>query len=293
MEVNNMQHTTKWKITPLAILLGALFSSSIYAEENSQTNGESNTESTSEAQSSCIWCNVGGSASLAYDSNLYDTNDYRSVRNFSWNGTLNYKLSDKTGLYFSTGGYRALEDKVGTYATDSVFGASYSNIYEFGETGKIGLSGQLTIPTSEISRDTKLYTAIRISTPIRFQMLGGNYSVTPRVRKNFYKYETMNGRVLTEWVYSISVGGSYSFDDLTIGASALGGNGMSYKGTRSRQFTYGASAYASYGITDNWSTSFTVSTAGFYSDAERGTLGNIDLFDTDKATYIAQLTFSF
>ncbi|POF47171.1 hypothetical protein CRN63_07620, partial [Vibrio vulnificus] len=46
MEVNNMQHTTKWKITPLAILLGALFSSSIYAEENSQTNGESNTEST-------------------------------------------------------------------------------------------------------------------------------------------------------------------------------------------------------------------------------------------------------
>ncbi|KOO10792.1 hypothetical protein AKJ18_32430, partial [Vibrio xuii] len=102
-------------------------------------------------------------------------------------------------------------------------------------------------------------------------------------RKNFYKFKTMNGRVLTEWVYSLSVGANYQFDKLTLGASALGGNGMSYKGNRSKQFTYGASVFSSYQLADNWSASLSASTAGFYTDAERGTLGDIDLFDEDKA----------
>lgn len=80
----------------------------------------------------------------------------------------------------------------------------------------------MTIPTSEASRDTELYTAFRLSVPVSFKMLGGNYSVSPRLRKNFYKYQTMNGRVLTEWVYSVSADGHYQFDKLTLGASLLG-----------------------------------------------------------------------
>ncbi|EJL6393875.1 hypothetical protein NMR99_000868 [Vibrio navarrensis] len=288
-----MQHTTKWKVTPLAVILAALFSTSALADENNTVDNSGAESTQTEESASCFVCNVSGSATLAYDSNLYDKDDYRSIRNFSWSGSLNYRLSENSQVFFSSGGYRALEDEIGTYATDSVLGLSYSNLYQFGETGKVGVSGQFTIPTSEISQDTELYTAFRLSVPVSFQVLGGDYSLTPRIRKNFYKYKTMNGRVLTEWVYSISANGSYSFGDLTLGASALGGNGMSFKGNRSRDFSYGASAYASYSITKNWSTSFTVSTAGFYHDAEKGTLGNIDLFDTDKASYIADITFSF
>ena len=278
-----MQHTTKWdkRVTALAVL--ALFSSSVYAEENKVNNDEQQS----------ILSNIGGSFSLAYNTNIYSPSDYRSVRSLSWNGSLNYGFTDNMTGYISSGGYRAYENETGDFATDSIIGASYSNLFTFGETGKVGLRGQLTIPTSETSRDTELYTALRVDVPISFEMLGGNYSVSPRVRKNFYKYKTMNGRVLTEWAYSLSVGANYQFDKLTLGASALGGNGMSYKGNRSKQFTYGASVFSSYQLADSWSASLSASTAGFYTDAERGTLGDIDLFDEDKATYTAQLSFSF
>lgn len=241
----------------------------------------------------CLISQLSGSASLAYDSNLYDKDDYRSVRNLSWNGTLNYPVSEQLRAFITGGGYRVFQDKTGTYVTDTVVGLNYSNLFTFGETGRLGIGGQLTIPTSEASRDTELYTAFRLSVPVSFKMLGGNYSVSPRLRKNFYKYQTMNGRVLTEWVYSVSADGHYQFDKLTLGASLLGGNGTSYKGNRSREFNYAASVYSNYQISDSWSASFTVSSAGFYSDAERGALGNLDLFDTDKASYIAQLTYSF
>ncbi|MCX9565232.1 hypothetical protein IG518_22080, partial [Vibrio cholerae] len=181
----------------------------------------------------CMICQLSGSATLAYDSNLYDKDDYRSIRNLSWNGTLNYPVSEQLRAYITGGGYRVFQDKTGTYVTDTVVGLNHSNLFAFGETGRLGLGGQLTIPTSEASRDTELYTAFRLSMPVSFEMLGGHYSVSPRLRKNFYKYQTMNGRVLTEWVYSLSVDGNYQFDNLTLGMSLLGGNGTSYKGNRS------------------------------------------------------------
>lgn len=286
-----MHNIKKCRVNPISFLVVSLFSATTVFAEGETTNP--NSDLTLNEDQPCLICQLSGSASLAYDSNLYDKDDYRSVRNLSWNGTLNYPVSEQLRAFITGGGYRVFQDKTGTYVTDTVVGLNYSNLFTFGETGRLGLGGQLTIPTSEASRDTELYTAFRLSVPVSFKMLGGNYSVSPRLRKNFYKYQTMNGRVLTEWVYSFSADGHYQFDKLTLGASLLGGNGTSYKGNWSREFNYAASVYSNYQISDSWLASFTVSSAGFYSDAERGTLGNLDLFDTDKASYIAQLTYSF
>ncbi|ENR6544571.1 hypothetical protein ACEWOX_000263 [Vibrio cholerae] len=286
-----MHNIKRCRVNPISFLVVSLFSATTVFAEGETTNP--NSDLTLNEDQPCLICQLSGSASLAYDSNLYDKDDYRSVRNLSWNGTLNYPVSEQLRAFITGGGYRVFQDKTGTYVTDTVVGLNYSNLFTFGETGRLGIGGQLTIPTSEASRDTELYTAFRLSVPVSFKMLGGNYSVSPRLRKNFYKYQTMNGRVLTEWVYSVSADGHYQFDKLTLGASLLGGNGTSYKGNRSREFNYTASVYSNYQISDSWLASFTVSSAGFYSDAERGTLGNLDLFDTDKASYIAQLTYSF
>ncbi|EGR4483755.1 Outer membrane receptor protein [Vibrio cholerae] len=286
-----MHNIKRCRVNPISFLVVSLFSATTVFAEGETTNP--NSDLTLNEDQPCLISQLSGSASLAYDSNLYDKDDYRSVRNLSWNGTLNYPVSEQLRAFITGGGYRVFHDKTGTYVTDTVVGLNYSNLFTFGETGRLGIGGQLTIPTSEASRDTELYTAFRLSVPVSFKMLGGNYSVSPRLRKNFYKYQTMNGRVLTEWVYSVSADGHYQFDKLTLGASLLGGNGTSYKGNRSREFNYAASVYSNYQISDSWSASFTVSSAGFYSDAERGTLGNLDLFDTDKASYIAQLTYSF
>ncbi|EHY9843778.1 hypothetical protein OZ254_000135 [Vibrio cholerae] len=286
-----MHNIKRCRVNPISFLVVSLFSATTVFAEGETTNP--NSDLTLNEDQPCLICQLSGSASLAYDSNLYDKDDYRSVRNLSWNGTLNYPVSEQLRAFITGGGYRVFQDKTGTYVTDTVVGLNYSNLFTFGETGRLGLGGQLTIPTSEASRDTELYTAFRLSVPVSFKMLGGNYSVSPRLRKNFYKYQTMNGRVLTEWVYSVSADGHYQFDKLTLGASLLGGNGTSYKGNWSREFNYAASVYSNYQISDSWLASFTVSSAGFYSDAERGTLGNLDLFDTDKASYIAQLTYSF
>ncbi|QXC58528.1 hypothetical protein KSS82_10790 [Vibrio mimicus] len=286
-----MHNIKKCRVNPISFLVVSLFSATTVFAEGETTNP--NSDLTLNEDQPCLICQLSGSASLAYDSNLYDKDDYRSVRNLSWNGTLNYPVSEQLRAFITGGGYRVFQDKTGTYVTDTVVGLNYSNLFTFGETGRLGLGGQLTIPTSEASRDTELYTAFRLSVPVSFKMLGGNYSVSPRLRKNFYKYQTMNGRVLTEWVYSVSADGNYQFEKLTLGASLLGGNGTSYKGNRSREFTYAASIYSHYQILDSWFASLSISSSGFYSDAERGTLGNLDLFDTDKASYIAQLTYSF
>ncbi|HAS6348495.1 hypothetical protein LZU85_05425 [Vibrio sp. IRLE0018] len=289
-----MQHTKKWRITPLAILLGALFSSSLYAEENSETQDSSQAEFTQTDESaSCILCNVGGSLSLTYDTNIYDKDDYRSVRSFSWGGSLNYKLTDKTRAFFSSGGYRTLEDKTGDYITDSVVGVNYSNLFTFGDTGRVSLSGQFTIPTSETSQKDELNTAFRLAVPVSFKIWDVNFNVSPRLRKNFHEYKTIAGRSLTEWTYSLSSSASMSWGSFSTGISMLGGNTISYQGTRRSSWTYGGSIYGSYTINDQWSASLSASSSGVYQDAERGTLGNIDLFDQDKASYSATVTFSF
>ncbi|WP_159738289.1 hypothetical protein [Vibrio atypicus] len=278
-----MQYTKKCKQGTVALALTALFSSPSWAEGNN--NEEQPPES--------AWSNLGGSLSLSYDTNIYNPDDYRSERSLSWSGSLNYRFTDNITGYLSTGGYRAYENQTGDFATDSVIGASYSGLYEFGETGKIGASGQFTIPTSEASRKDELQTAFRLATPVSMKPWGVNVSITPRLRKNFHKYKTAGGRSLTEWTYSVSSSVSKSWDSLTLGISALGGNTISYQGTRRSSWTYGGSLFGSYSISKNWSASLSASTSGVYQDAERGTLGNIDLFDQDNASYRATVTFSF
>lgn len=209
-----MHNIKRCRVNPISFLVVSLFSATTVFAEGETTNP--NSDLTLNEDQPCLICQLSGSASLAYDSNLYDKDDYRSVRNLSWNGTLNYPVSEQLRAFITGGGYRVFQDKTGTYVTDTVVGLNYSNLFTFGETGRLGLGGQLTIPTSEASRDTELYTAFRLSVPVSFKMLGGNYSVSPRLRKNFYKYQTMNGRVLTEWVYSVSADGHYQFDKLTL-----------------------------------------------------------------------------
>ncbi|MDF2154043.1 hypothetical protein [Vibrio sp. CAU 1672] len=288
-----MQHTTKWMMTPLAILLGALFSMPSLADENNVA-GSSETESAQHKKdASCFVCNVGGSVYLSYDTNIYNKNDHRSVRNISWGGDLTYTLSPNTKAYFSAGGYRALEDEVGTYATDSVLGLKYSNLYRFGESGKIGATGQFTIPTSEASRNDELQTAFRFAVPVTFSAWNVDFSVAPRLRKNFHKYKTMGGRSLTEWTYSLLMAVEKSWDSFALGLSALGGNTISYQGTRRSSWNYDGTLYGTYSLNDNWSLSLAASSSGFYQDAERGTLGDIDLLDQEKASYSATVTYSF
>lgn len=291
-----MQHTIKWTKTPLAILFVGMFSFSAHtnADESDKSTNIRESESTQNiSDASCITCNISGSVTAGYVTNIYSKDDHRSIRTLSWGGTLNYKLSENIKAYLSSGGYRALEDEVGTYASDSVIGFSYSEVLGFGESGKVGVSGQFTIPTSETSRNDKLQTALRVAIPMSFTGWGIDFVISPRIRKNFHKYKTYGGKSLTEWTYSLSSKASYSWEKLTIGVSALGGNSMSYQGTRRDDFDYGGSLYSSYSFTDHWAFGLSASTSGAYSDAERGTLGNIDLFDADKASYKAEITFSF
>ncbi|KHT50094.1 hypothetical protein [Vibrio sinaloensis] len=277
-----MQNTIKCRQRTIALAVSVLLSSACFAEENSEQQEEKP-----------VWSDFGGSLSLSYDTNIYHPDDYRSVRSLSWSGSLNYTFSDNISAFMSSGGYRAYENETGDFATDSVIGASYSSLYEFGETGKIGANGQFTIPTSEASRKDELQTAFRLAIPVSMKPWGVNVSITPRLRKNFHKYKTAGGRSLTEWTYSVSSSVSKSWESLTLGISALGGNTISYQGTRRTSWTYGGSLFGSYRFTDNWSASLSASTSGVYQDAERGTLGNIDLFDQDNASYRATVTFSF
>lgn len=277
-----MQNTIKCKQRTIALAVSALLSSACFADDN---NGEQEAES--------AWSDLGGSLSLSYNTNIYHPDDHRSVRSLSWSGGLNYQFTDQVRGYASSGGYRAYENETGDFATDSVVGLSYSNLYEFGETGKIGASAQFTIPTSEASRKNELNTALRVATPFTFQSWGVNFNITPRLRKNFHEYKTIGGRSLTEWTYSLSSSATKSWESFTLGISALGGNTISYQGTRRTSWTYGGSLFGSYSISKNWSASLSASTSGVYQDAERGTLGNIDLFDQDKASYRATVTFSF
>jgi hypothetical protein len=288
-----MQHTTKWMMTPLAMLLGTLFSMPSFAEETSVFDSSGPESTLNEGDTSCIVCKLSGAVYLSYDTNIYDKDDYRAVRNFSWGGNLSYSLSSDIKAYLSAGGYRALEDEVGTYATDSVLGLQYSNLYRFGATGKIGVAGQLTIPTSEASRKDKLQTAVRLELPVSFSVLDVDFSISPRLRKNFHEYKTMGGRSLTEWTYSLFSVAEKSWESFSLGVTALGGNTISYQGTRRSSWQYEGALYGSYKFDDNWSLLLAASSTGFYQDAERGTLGDIDLLDQEKTSYIVTVTYSF
>ena len=288
-----MLHTTKWRMTPLAMLLGTLFSMPLLAEETNVADSSGIESTQNEGESSCIVCKLSGSVYLSYDTNIYDKDDYRSVRNFSWGGDLNYAISKDITAFFSAGGYRALEDEVGTYATDSVLGLQYSNLYRFGDTGNIAVAGQFTIPTSEGSRKDELQTAFRLAVPVSFSLWNVDFSIAPRLKKNFHKYKTNGGHSLTEWTYSLFSVAEKSWDSFSLGITALGGNTISYQGTRRSSWQYEGALYGTYKFNKSWSLTLAASSSGFYQDAERGTLGNIDLLDQEKASYIASVAYSF
>ncbi len=288
-----MQHTTKWTMTPLAMLLGTLFSMPLLAEETNVADSSGIESTQNEGESSCIVCKLSGSVYLSYDTNIYDKDDYRSVRNFSWGGDLNYAISKDIKAFFSAGGYRALEDEVGTYATDSVLGLQYSNLYRFGETGKIAVAGQFTIPTSEDSRNDELQTAFRLAVPVSFSLWSVDFSIAPRLKRTSTSTKRMALRSLTEWTYSLFSVAEKSWDSFSLGITALGGNTISYQGTRRSSWQYEGALYGTYKFNKSWSLTLAASSTGFYQDAERGTLGNIDLLDQEKASYIASVAYSF
>ncbi|SON49080.1 hypothetical protein [Vibrio tapetis] len=286
-----MQNKEKWMHRSAALVILLLVNSCLYAEEQ---NVDENTASNKiKENTKCLDCKLGGMISGGYDTNIYNRNDHRSIRSLSWRLSLDYTFSSDYKAYFKTGGYRALEDKTGDYVTDSVIGMSRTQLFGFGESGKVGVSGQFTIPTSETSRKDSLNTAFRVAVPVSTKQWGINFSVTPRISKSFHEYKTAGEKSLTEWIYSLSLAAGYSWDDLSLGMSMLGGNSRSYQGTRRTDITYAGSIYGSYQVTNNIGISISASTSGFYTDAERGTLGNIDLFDPNSASYNVEISYSF
>ena len=285
-----MQHTNKFALPKLVLMTGVLASCNALADEQKEVKQEE--VANSAVQEEVVETKYGGSLSLGYQTNIYHPDDYRSSRALSWSASFR-ATREKYTAYLSTGAYRNLEDKTGDFFTDSVVGLSHSSLAKFGETGNLSISGQLTIPTSEHSRKQELNTALRIAVPVSFKVADIGISVSPRVRKNFHQYKTIAGQSLSEWIYSVSTSANISSGDFSFGLSILGGNSISYQGTRRNSFTYGGSAYGSYKVADYLSLSLSASSSGVYADAERGTLGNIDLLNSDKATYVATATISF
>lgn len=169
----------------------------------------------------------------------------------------------------------------------------YKSLFEFASSGNVALGGQFTIPTYEYSRKDNLITALRLDMPISFEYLGLNWGASPRIKKNFHKYETSGGRSLTEWTYSLSLWTSYSWSDYSTGLSVLGGETVSYQGTVRDQFNYSGSVYLSYNWTDKISTTISAANAGYYADTEKGTIGDIDFFDSANSSYNIDLTYQF
>lgn len=238
---------------------------------------------------------ASNSASLTfgYDTNIYNKNDYRSERKLWWTASASRRFAPDYTLSFSTSAYRPLQKEKGNFFSDSALGLHRSNLFTFAETGRIGLQTQLTLPTSEFSQKDKLITAVRIATPIQWQAIGVQWQFSPRLRKNFHQYETMAGRSLTEWIYGFHFMGSYQWRDFSISSSILGGNTISYAGTRRNAFDYAGDVNLSYRVNPHLSFNLGASNSGVYYDAAQGTLGNIDLFDADKVTYSASITMSF
>ncbi|MCW8330765.1 hypothetical protein MD588_18400 [Photobacterium sp. SDRW27] len=284
-----MQNTKSHRVRLIALAISSLISFSAIATESTGSvieNGE-------DTDCKSVVSIIDGSFSIGYDSNFYDKDDYRSERNLSWDLSLQLPLSEQYKLYLATGAYRALEDETGDFWNDTIIGLTRYSILSFGETGSVDIAGQFTIPTSETSRKDDLITAFRIAMPVSIEYGNTNLSMTPRIRKNFHRYKTAGGRSLTEWIYGISLAADYSADKFSAGLSALAGNTISYQGTRRDSFDYGTSAYVAYQFTDIVSGALGISSSGFYTDAERGNLGDLELFDADKAVYNATISFSF
>lgn len=285
-----MQQSNTWKIKLTALSVASALTFTAYASEEAEVK---KTDAASETPAIEKSLDLGGSLTLGYNTNIFDKEDHRSVRGASWSGSLNTSFQKDYSAFIRTGGRRSLEDETGDFWTDSVIGVSRSNLFNFGESGKVSLSGQFTIPTSETSQKDNLQTALRLALPITAEAIGVDFSLTPRLRKNFHEYKTAGQKALTEWVYSLSFGASYSWEKLTLSSSVLGGNSISYFGTRRNNVNYEGNVALGYKFNDAMSLSLSASTSGVYADAERGTLGNIDLFNDDKATFSASATFSF
>ncbi|MGF1767538.1 hypothetical protein L4D06_09140 [Enterovibrio makurazakiensis] len=235
----------------------------------------------------------GGNAVAYYSQNGFDKDDYRSIRSLNWSAKGTYKISELYLAYLTSGGYRAYEDETGDFFTDTALGLSRSSLVEFGETGKVGAQIQLTLPTSEFSRKNDLQSGVRLATSVTANALGIDFYLSPRYRKNFHEYKTtVNGKVLTEHIVSVVGNVGYGLGDAYFEGTVIGGTSWTYQGSR-RDWTYVGEIKASYPLTENLSAALSASNSGVYYDAERGTLGNIDLFDEKEATYTASLTFSF
>ncbi|MUK78831.1 hypothetical protein GNP84_18270 [Aliivibrio fischeri] len=236
----------------------------------------------------------GGSLSLGYDSNLYSASDYRSSRAISFHGSLYLAFWEHYSLYSNTGGYRTLQNAEGFYSTDTVVGLSRSSLLTFGDSGRMSISGQFSIPTSQASQDSFLNTAFRIQTPFTFKLADVGFLIAPRVRKNFHQYTTSpSGNVNISWGLSLLLGANYNYGDAFFSISALGGTSINYNGRWADGYSYGGNVSAGYNLLEDLSISLTLASSGVYTDAAQGTLGSFDLFDEAKATYSLGMTYSF
>ena len=284
-----IKRKNKNKLTYLCLVISTVLSCtapSVFADEVTGNKNKSGIEEKSPAFS-----DIAGYISVGYDTNAYT--NHQQDRSLSWNLGVNTVYNDTFKLYASAGAYRSFDSNRGDFYTDTIVGVRLSSLFQFGRSGKVGLGGQFVIPTSEHSRDDKLTTAFRLDMPISIEYLGINFGMSPRIRKNFHRYKTGGNRSLTEWIYSLSFWTNYSWSDYSVGLSMLGGETVSYQGTVRDEYSYSGSVYLSYSWTDKVSTTISAANAGYYVEAERGSLGNIDFFDLTSSSYNFDVTYLF
>ncbi|EKO3677326.1 hypothetical protein FKQ60_04455 [Vibrio sp. A11] len=279
--------------SPLIVMLSSLLMISHQAVANTQPFVYPQESESESEQSADFVPSYAASLTFGYDSNIYNKNDYRSERKLWWNSTLSHTFAPHYSVSLSTGAYRPLQQERGDFFTDTALALHRQSQFTFGETGRIGWQAQFTLPTSEFSRKDKLTTALRLSTPIQWQAVNIDWQFTPRLRKNFHRYETMGERSLTEWIYGFHFLGSYQWRDFTLSSSVLGGNTISYAGTRRNSFDYAGDVNLSYRVNQHVAFNVGASNSGVYYDAAQGTLGNIDLFDADRVIYSASISLNY
>lgn len=234
----------------------------------------------------------GGDLSASYTANTYDKSSHNSLRSLNWSGKLKYSLTESYAVYLASGGYRVYEGKTGDFFTDTVIGFEDRHLATLGDSGKLKYNLQLTLPTSELSRDDELESRVRLALSYAATDGQASYFISPRLAKNFHRYQTAGDKSLPEWLVSLNAGFAYQWDKLTLSASLLGGTSWSYQHTR-QDWTYSGAVSAQWQITEHFYTGLSLSNSGVYFDAEQGTVGDIDLFNDDTAVYSLSLGYTF
>lgn len=242
---------------------------------------------------------------LSWGSNLrpIDTVDYSA--NLGLDFLFRYKLNEKNWLNLWVGTAKDLTDKREQKMQD----AALSYQYKFDPIAKFmqqSISVGAVIPFSEHSRDrASLITALSVAPKVVFIMSkpikGFSLSISPKLTRSFHDYKTTTyGASNVRYSASAGVGVGYAPDasyaadwltKLSLSASVKYLAAWTYRGKRKTD-KFGISETLGYSFDNQWGLSVTYSNNGEIYAAD-GKSDNIQAFDSDHATFAAQLSYNF